>query len=385
MPQKLRQPALSSKSSPSVPDTSYDSDSSLDSEDEELNSRVSPYWPRYRSSLSKRGFRLDTVRDVRAFYANIGRAPPRSTHGADDDALCRDPGLPDRLFRGTRIHDGKKIIVKAVCLRSHEYAIIRYLSSPPLRDNRLNHTIPVLDLVPVPDDDIGFIVMEEWTRQLMHTTPCSLRSFLRTLRQCIEGIAFLHANYIAHLDISIHNLLTDDNGRYAYIDFECSRRFPPPPPSSYMYASTASGHHHSQSSGRDVYSRAPSQTNSIPNMSRASSSSSNSSMSTSSSRSNSGPPRIRGYRGTEVPPDVERGADSCPFAIDVWALGILILRACQMTGYEVPELTALTVPMLAEVSDARPPARAVLAAFDKMVSRLGDTRLGSKDGGCACG
>ena len=82
----------------------------------------------------------------------------------------------------------------------------------------------------------------------------------------------MHRHRIAHLDISLRNVLTDDQGHYAWIDYEGSHRFD----------------------------------SSIPN------------------------PRIQGLRATEVPPEHERGDASDPYKADVWALAVLILRACQV-------------------------------------------------------
>lgn len=83
----------------------------------------------------------------------------------------------------------------------------------------------------------------------------------------------MHKNHIAHLDISTRNVLTDFKGHYAYIDFEQSRRF-----------------------------------DGITS------------------------PRIpRGYRGTEVPPECENDLDETydPYKVDIWALAVLIIRACK--------------------------------------------------------
>ena len=44
----------------------------------------------------------------------------------------------------------------------------------------------ILDLIEVPKDNIAFIVMEEWSSQLVSATPCTLGLFLDALRQCIE-------------------------------------------------------------------------------------------------------------------------------------------------------------------------------------------------------
>ena len=83
----------------------------------------------------------------------------------------------------------------------------------------------------------------------------------------------MHTHNIAHLDISLRNLLTDFNGRYSYIDFELSRRF-----------------------------------------------------------SEAGPRILYGSRGTEIPPECDRpGEPHDPFKIDVWALAVLIIRACQVS------------------------------------------------------
>lgn len=100
-------------------------------------------------------------------------------------------------------------MVKGVHLYSREYEVIRLLSLPPLRDDSMNHTIrkfsllfqnfcrcnsrlAVLDMVEVYNDQIAFIVMEEWSPQLIPGNgPCCLSLFLAALRQCIE-VHFLH-------------------------------------------------------------------------------------------------------------------------------------------------------------------------------------------------
>ncbi|KAF8894646.1 kinase-like domain-containing protein [Infundibulicybe gibba] len=315
---------------PSSPASS--DDSSFD--EDEVNRRITPYWPAYRAIIKSRGFHLDTVGDVKQFYKNRhgGSVPdsmfkpysprhlPTKTSSGDDD-LCPDAGLPDNLFRGCRTRDGKKIVVKAVHLYSREHDVIRLLSSPPLRDDPMNHTIPVLDLIEVADDDIVFIVMEEWSSQLItETRPCCLTLFLRAIRQCIEvwqlnyvqHAVFMHKNRVAHLDISLRNLVTDFNGHYAYIDYELSRRF--------------------------------------DNVAKA---------------------HVNEYRGTEVPPECEDGNCSDAFKVDVWALAVLILRACKLVGYHVPELMRLVRPMLHDNPSQRPSIRSVLNAFDSMIPLIG--------------
>jgi hypothetical protein len=81
------------------------------------------------------------------------------------------------------------------------------------------------------------------------------------------------------------------------------------------------------------------------------------------------------YRATEIPPELERGESSDPFKVDVWALGVFILRACKLTGYHVPELLQISKLMLHENPDRRPSAAMVQKAFDFMVTTIGEARL----------
>ncbi|KAI0079924.1 hypothetical protein K474DRAFT_1591059 [Panus rudis PR-1116 ss-1] len=306
------------------------SSSSSDYDDDDVNIRMVPNWCAYRRIIESHGFRLDTCRDVKLWYhqywdtmrsqgCTVSKDLPgyaRACSADDDSALCKDAGLPEHLFRGSRSADGLKVILRAVHIRSREYAIVRYLCSPALRNDPKNHSIPILAFIEVPSDNIVFIVMEEWSPQLVAETPCNLRLFLGALRQCIEHAAFLHSHHIAHLDISMRNILTDYQSHYAYIDYELSRRFE---------ASVE--------------------------------------------------PRIRGRRGTEVPPELEAGGVSDPYKTDVWALAKLLLRACSLVGYHIPELRPLIKSMLHPNFQQRPSAAAVLLEFDSIVSRIDTTRM----------
>ncbi|KAF5391251.1 hypothetical protein D9757_001863 [Collybiopsis confluens] len=303
--------------SPGVWPSPPSSDSSFD--EDEVNYRLKPYWPKYFPLFKRRGFRLDTVRDVKDHYKQSGA--PRSVsewlRGLDDDALCPDPGLPDNLFRATRIIDGTKMMVKAVHRASRELDIIRFLSSHPMRRHPMNHCIPVHALIDMAEESMTFIVMEQWSSQLVFNEPsCSLFKFLAAIKQSIEHIVFMHRHSIAHLDISLRNLLTDYMGHYAYIDFELSRKF-----------------------------------------------------------TDSGSPLVTGRRGTELPPECTPDSFYDPYKVDVWALGILILRACKLSGFCIPELVELVKPMLHENPTQRPAMEMIMHAFDRMLSSIPHQRL----------
>ena len=177
-------------------------------------------------------------------------------------------------------------------------------------------------------NQLSFIVMEEWSSQLIPPEqPHTLRSYLNSLRHCIQHITFMHSHRFAHLDISIRNVLTDYEGRYACIDYETSRRFCRPP------VEVEEG----------------------------------------------GDPRnsvlIHRPRAAEVPPEVERGYPTSPYAMDVWALGMLMFKAGTLAGYDVPELHPVAKWMLEPQWERRPSARTVLRLFEEAILSISGERL----------
>ncbi|KAI6099882.1 kinase-like domain-containing protein [Pisolithus croceorrhizus] len=312
MSSSLEERSESPRSSPSSSSTT------LSFDEEQINSRLKPDWSKYRNVFECNGYHLETARDVKDYYLDNDR---RSTSPAyrracalqDEDALCEDPGLPDNLFRATRHKDGKKLVIKAVNLLSRELDVARYISSPALRRDPMNHCIPIFDFLDVPTDGICFVVMEEWSSCLLSRLPATMHEFLSAIHQCIEHIVFLHRYHIVHLDISIYNFVTDYRGHYACIDYELSRRL-------------------------DIDG-----------------------------------PQVFSLRGTEIPPELERGEASDPYMVDIWALAMLILRACQATGYGIPELLQIARSMLNECPGKRPCASAVLRAFRRLLRSMGWT------------
>lgn len=100
-------PRINSVSSTASSDSVLSTTSSIDSDDDQVNTRIYPYWEKYRSVIDKRGFRLNTYRDVKQFYERnwdqcdldeldtqcYDHEYKRACRGDNEDALCRDAGL----------------------------------------------------------------------------------------------------------------------------------------------------------------------------------------------------------------------------------------------------------------------------------------------------
>lgn len=56
------------------------------------------------------------------------------------------------LIDATRLSDGSKVVIKVVNV-TEDVPILEYLNSPQLLSDKRNHTVPIYDKIPVPDDE----------------------------------------------------------------------------------------------------------------------------------------------------------------------------------------------------------------------------------------
>ena len=116
--------------------------------------------------------------------------------------------------------DGTAVVVKLIRRRSHEPSLLQYLGSIT---SACNHTIPLLETF---DLNVGkFIVTPEATPLDLG---CQLGHFHGKIadlsRQLVDGVAFLHENGVAHLDIKPGNIVVTRRSRLQIIDFDISVR-----------------------------------------------------------------------------------------------------------------------------------------------------------------
>jgi len=65
------------------------------------------------------------------------------------------------VLDATRVSDGESVMLKAIRRNDHpfEVEIARYLMSEPLRSDPMNHCVPILNVLAVPDEERDIIVM----------------------------------------------------------------------------------------------------------------------------------------------------------------------------------------------------------------------------------
>ncbi|KAJ7186644.1 kinase-like domain-containing protein [Mycena filopes] len=134
---------------------------------------------------------------------------PSWPEGANDFGY--EDGLPifqQRVIDATRVQDGRKVILKRVETGGNELVIFKLLDS--LRSDPRNHTIPVLDIFPMPDSPWSFLVMPYCRR--FNYPPFHCRSeFIEAMSQYMEGLQFMHDHNIVHFDIAPQNMMMDES------------------------------------------------------------------------------------------------------------------------------------------------------------------------------
>ncbi|KDN49014.1 hypothetical protein RSAG8_02367, partial [Rhizoctonia solani AG-8 WAC10335] len=230
------------------------------------------------------------------------------------------------VIHATKIPEGCSVVVKCVRTGDPEARMMALFYTLRKQGKSLP-VIGVLDLIEDTTSNVVLVVLENWGYNLAELGKLSPVDFFHILRQCFEAIATLHAMGIAHLDISCHNFLCNSHKQVAVIDFEASRCFNETPP-THPRCQTRS-HSHS----------------------------------------------IYPHRTTEIPPEF-RTEDAhqrrhCAYKLDIFALGVLVLRFAKSSGFDCPHLVLLAEPLIACDPMRRPTAAQALVWFHKWCERVG--------------
>ncbi|KIM71401.1 hypothetical protein PILCRDRAFT_17110 [Piloderma croceum F 1598] len=115
--------------------------------------------------------------------------------------LCEDGNglLKDNVLDATRVKDNVKVVLKRVFSDGDEIRIALYLSSVEMTSDPRNRTVPILDVISLPDDKYVLLVMP--FLRIFNTPPFHCRDEV--------GLEFMHEHNISHGDACKLNLMMD--------------------------------------------------------------------------------------------------------------------------------------------------------------------------------
>ncbi|KAI0771522.1 kinase-like domain-containing protein [Trametes elegans] len=118
------------------------------------------------------------------------------------------------IIDATRMTDGRLVSIKKVAANSPELELVTFLSSPEMRLDSRNHSVPILDVLQNTDEpDTRYIVMPYLT-YIDEPNFEIVEDMLDFGEQILEGLQFLHEHGIAHRDCAYKNIMMDPKDLY---------------------------------------------------------------------------------------------------------------------------------------------------------------------------
>jgi hypothetical protein len=98
-------------------------------------------------------------------------------------AIClQKPNVLD----ATRTSDGSRVVLKRVAAAGNEIRIAQYLSSDEMRSNPRNRTVPIIDVISLPNNKEVVLLVMPYLR-VFNTPPFHCRAeFVDSLRQLMQ-------------------------------------------------------------------------------------------------------------------------------------------------------------------------------------------------------
>ncbi|KAG6899594.1 hypothetical protein C0993_008826 [Termitomyces sp. T159_Od127] len=204
------------------------------------------FWVDLQPMLLRRGYQLRPRYQPGWIPSWLKLSKPVANIFKHEDALCL---RNSKTIDATRL-DGTKVIIKVVDSSTDEYPIAQFLNSPELRSDKCNHTVPILDAMPYPNDDTKLLMVMPYLDQF-HRAPFrrvgevyeAVYQYVQTVHRdpCWFNLMMDASNIIPR---GTHFVASDTHDgvsnsfkwrqrwsvrpiQYYYIDFDISRRYPP--------------------------------------------------------------------------------------------------------------------------------------------------------------
>ncbi|KAI0358582.1 hypothetical protein OH77DRAFT_1502437 [Trametes cingulata] len=169
------------------------------------------WWRDHHAWLAERGYALRPR--YKPGWTPSWKARPKAF------AMDYEDWYPARrafLLDAVRVSDNTLVVLKQVkkSWNPDEVKLHQYLCSEPLLSDVRNHTVPLLEVIQVPDDDDVTILVLPLLRACNSPPWLSIGEVVSFLTQIFEGMQFMHELHLAHRDCQRPNIMFDPRPIY---------------------------------------------------------------------------------------------------------------------------------------------------------------------------
>ncbi|KAI0744026.1 hypothetical protein C8Q80DRAFT_1184592, partial [Daedaleopsis nitida] len=120
------------------------------------------------------------------------------------------------ILDAVRVSDNNLVALKRIKKEEHpfEVEVAQYLYSEELRSDPRNHTIPLLDVLAVPDDPTLTVLVMPLMRACGSPRWDTVGEVIAFVKQALEGLQFMHEHHVAHRDCMAPNIMYDPRPMY---------------------------------------------------------------------------------------------------------------------------------------------------------------------------
>ncbi|KAJ7429127.1 hypothetical protein B0H11DRAFT_1990276 [Mycena galericulata] len=183
---------------------SIDNNSSAISAKSYLYAGKEEWWVRHQPFIFSQGYKLRPRYEPSWVPSWSVPGDKKEQH---EDSLRSYGSTP--ALDAIRLSTGEKVVLKRVVTNQDELKIVLLLDSPRLREDPRNRTIPILEVITVPNENWTLLAMPYCRR--FHDPPFHCPAeVVEASQQYLEGLQFMHDNNICHFDIAPQNLMMDE-------------------------------------------------------------------------------------------------------------------------------------------------------------------------------
>ncbi|KAF7301144.1 Protein kinase domain-containing protein [Mycena indigotica] len=316
---------------------------------------LSPYekwWIQYQPFLLTRGYQLRPryQRDWVPSWTlpDSGFDPERENYHEFEDGIRE---MRKNVLDAVRLSDRNKVVLRRVITASPELSILEYLNT---RQHPHNRTVPLLDVIPLPDDDSTLIIVIPFLQQFDVPVFRHLREVVECMRQYFQGLQFMHFHRITHRDVCALNMMMDAT-KVQPFGFH------------FRFSKTIDGNLEHPSGWRDRCLVAPVDYYFIDFGL--------------SSFHEEGADQARDVAAVgqdKTVPELSDDEPYNPFKVDIYQLGNVFLKQSRRHPTLSPYFGSLLQSMTALDPAARPSAAQLLTAFEDLCSRIPENELDKK-------